>query len=135
MNHRTSYSGYGQLRSSSGVLAGGNTVVFNPHPAAIKTSIYAIIAYPDNQYNQQDQYQNNSIDRSAILFGCFSNSIGFRLTCGSLSSRRRYALIVFREGFKIARQCIPFFYFRAILIVDNILSKSAQSLSICILHV
>ena len=25
-----------------GMLAGGNTVVFNPHPAAIKTSIYAI---------------------------------------------------------------------------------------------
>ena len=25
-----------------GMLAGGNTVVFNPHPAAVKTSIYAI---------------------------------------------------------------------------------------------
>ena len=25
-----------------GVIAGGNTVVFNPHPAAVKTSIYAI---------------------------------------------------------------------------------------------
>ena len=24
------------------MLAGGNTVVFNPHPAAIKTSIYAV---------------------------------------------------------------------------------------------
>lgn len=30
------------LCNSIGMLAGGNTVVFNPHPAAIKTSIYAI---------------------------------------------------------------------------------------------
>ena len=28
--------------NSIGMIAGGNTVVFNPHPAAIKTSIYAI---------------------------------------------------------------------------------------------
>ena len=28
--------------NSMGMIAGGNTVVFNPHPAAIKTSIYAI---------------------------------------------------------------------------------------------
>ena len=30
------------LCNTMGMLAGGNTVVFNPHPAAIKTSIYAI---------------------------------------------------------------------------------------------
>ena len=30
------------LCNTIGMLAGGNTVVFNPHPAAIKTSIYAI---------------------------------------------------------------------------------------------
>lgn len=30
------------LCNSIGMIAGGNTVVFNPHPAAIKTSIYAI---------------------------------------------------------------------------------------------
>ncbi|MCX4315575.1 MAG: aldehyde dehydrogenase EutE [Lachnospiraceae bacterium] len=30
------------LCNSMGMIAGGNTVVFNPHPAAIKTSIYAI---------------------------------------------------------------------------------------------
>lgn len=30
------------LCNSIGMLAGGNTVVFNPHPAAIKTSIFAI---------------------------------------------------------------------------------------------
>ncbi len=30
------------LCNSIGMLAGGNTVVFNPHPAAVKTSIYAI---------------------------------------------------------------------------------------------
>lgn len=30
------------LCNSIGMLAGGNTVVFNPHPAAIKTSIYAV---------------------------------------------------------------------------------------------
>ena len=30
------------LCNTIGILAGGNTVVFNPHPAAIKTSIYAI---------------------------------------------------------------------------------------------
>ncbi len=28
--------------NTMGMLAGGNTVVFNPHPAAVKTSIYAI---------------------------------------------------------------------------------------------
>ncbi|HEY9575813.1 MAG TPA: aldehyde dehydrogenase family protein [Lachnospiraceae bacterium] len=28
--------------NSMGMIAGGNTVVFNPHPAAIKTSIYAV---------------------------------------------------------------------------------------------
>ncbi len=28
--------------NTMGMLAGGNTVVFNPHPAAIKTSIYAV---------------------------------------------------------------------------------------------
>lgn len=28
--------------NSIGMLAGGNTVVFNPHPAAVKTSIYAV---------------------------------------------------------------------------------------------
>ena len=30
------------LCNTIGMLAGGNTVVFNPHPAAIKTSIYAV---------------------------------------------------------------------------------------------
>ena len=30
------------LCNTMGMLAGGNTVVFNPHPAAIKTSIFAI---------------------------------------------------------------------------------------------
>ena len=30
------------LCNTIGMLAGGNTVVFNPHPAAIKTSIYAL---------------------------------------------------------------------------------------------
>ena len=30
------------LCNTMGMLAGGNTVVFNPHPAAVKTSIYAI---------------------------------------------------------------------------------------------
>lgn len=30
------------LCNSIGMLAGGNTVVFNPHPAAIKTSIFAV---------------------------------------------------------------------------------------------
>lgn len=30
------------LCNSIGMIAGGNTVVFNPHPAAIKTSMYAI---------------------------------------------------------------------------------------------
>lgn len=30
------------LCNSIGMLAGGNTIVFNPHPAAIKTSIFAI---------------------------------------------------------------------------------------------
>jgi len=30
------------LCNTMGMLAGGNTVVFNPHPAAIKTSIYAV---------------------------------------------------------------------------------------------
>lgn len=30
------------LCNSMGMIAGGNTVVFNPHPAAIKTSIYAV---------------------------------------------------------------------------------------------
>ena len=30
------------LCNTIGMLAGGNTVVFNPHPAAVKTSIYAI---------------------------------------------------------------------------------------------
>lgn len=30
------------LCNTIGMLAGGNTVVFNPHPAAIKTTIYAI---------------------------------------------------------------------------------------------
>ena len=30
------------LCNTMGMLAGGNTVVFNPHPQAIKTSIYAI---------------------------------------------------------------------------------------------
>jgi len=30
------------LCNAMGMIAGGNTVVFNPHPAAIKTSIYAI---------------------------------------------------------------------------------------------
>ena len=30
------------LCNSMGMFAGGNTVVFNPHPAAIKTSIYAV---------------------------------------------------------------------------------------------
>lgn len=30
------------LCNAIGMLAGGNTVVFNPHPAAIKTSIYAV---------------------------------------------------------------------------------------------
>lgn len=30
------------LCNSIGMIAGGNTVVFNPHPAAIKTSLYAI---------------------------------------------------------------------------------------------
>ena len=30
------------LCNTIGMLAGGNTVVFNPHPAAIKTSIFAI---------------------------------------------------------------------------------------------
>lgn len=30
------------LCNSMGMIAGGNTVVFNPHPAAIKTSIFAI---------------------------------------------------------------------------------------------
>ena len=30
------------LCNSIGMIAGGNTVVFNPHPAAIKTSIYAV---------------------------------------------------------------------------------------------
>lgn len=45
------------LCNTIGMLAGGNTVVFNPHPAAIKTSIYAVnlineasveVAGPDN---------------------------------------------------------------------------------------
>ena len=30
------------LCNTMGMLAGGNTVVFNPHPAAIKTSIFAV---------------------------------------------------------------------------------------------
>lgn len=30
------------LCNAMGMIAGGNTVVFNPHPAAIKTSIYAV---------------------------------------------------------------------------------------------
>ena len=30
------------LCNTMGMLAGGNTVVFNPHPQAIKTSIYAV---------------------------------------------------------------------------------------------
>ena len=30
------------LCNTIGMFAGGNTVVFNPHPAAIKTSIYAV---------------------------------------------------------------------------------------------
>ena len=33
------------LCNTIGMLAGGNTVVFNPHPAAIKTSIYAVMIF------------------------------------------------------------------------------------------
>jgi glycosyltransferase involved in cell wall biosynthesis len=54
------------LCNTIGMLAGGNTVVFNPHPAAVKTSIYAInllneasleAGGPDNLYVAPDDAQ------------------------------------------------------------------------------
>lgn len=61
------------LCNSMGMIAGGNTVVFNPHPQAIKTSIYAInlvneasleAGGPDNV---ACTVENPTLDTSAIM--------------------------------------------------------------------
>ena len=78
-----------------GMLAGGNTVVFNPHPAAIKTSIFAInlvneasleAGGPDNiavtvekptleTSNIMMKHKDNSADRSNRRpWSCYSSS-------------------------------------------------------------
>ena len=86
------------LCNTIGMLAGGNTVVFNPHPAAIKTSIFAInllneasleAGGPDNIacnggktnagiQRYYDETQRHSVDRGNRRSGSCNRSPFFR---------------------------------------------------------
>ena len=61
------------LCNTMGMLAGGNTVVFNPHPAAVKTSLYAVNLVNEASLEQGGpdnidvSVENPTLDTSSVM--------------------------------------------------------------------
>ena len=61
------------LCNTMGMLAGGNTVVFNPHPAAVKTSLYAVNLVNEASLEQGGpdniavSVENTTLDTSSVM--------------------------------------------------------------------
>ena len=61
------------LCNTMGMLAGGNTVVFNPHPAAVKTSLYAVNLVNEASLEQGGpdniavSVENLTLDTSSVM--------------------------------------------------------------------
>ena len=61
------------LCNTMGMLAGGNTVVFNPHPAAVKTSLYAVNLVNEASLEQGGpdniavSEENPTLDTSSVM--------------------------------------------------------------------